>query len=335
MPTAPYPCWSWHGRPPGVAVGSGSGTPLRCLAKGQAPGGVCWGGHPPYPHLSGSHTLTPEPRCSLCMGQHRCLGVTQEDLASARRGAGAARSHCSPLELLQVCPVPAAPVAPVQPSEHKHRARERQGCSRAGGAASAATARHRALGAAEQACNWARLIMMDNSIIFPFLMRHSLACPADAQGRVHPFQPPRAQRPRSVKASVCGALNAAPIMAVTQPCAHKRLQTAGDQLTQSTRGDPADARQGGSVLPGAWQPSRAPALAPARIAFGSGVRVPLAAGPCPAAGDLWLPSQAGPRPPARPCWHAAPASSLRPPPRALLAPRCSPWLAALGTLCTA
>lgn len=199
---------------PGVAVGLGGGTPLRCLAKGQAPGGACWGGYPRYPRLSGSHTLTPEPRCSLCMGQHRCLGVAQQDSASARpradkqhrqdhghgdsrepgtcawgcclsasgtssgqpnptarlsqgsggspgsplqchcaravgqqrgRGravAGAARSHCSPPELLQVCLVPAAPVALAQPSEHKHHARERRGRSRAGGAALSSVSCH-------------------------------------------------------------------------------------------------------------------------------------------------------------------------------------------------
>lgn len=177
--------------------------------------------------------------------------------------------------------------------------------------------------------------MMDNSIIFPFLMRCSLACPADAQARVHPFQPPRAQRPRSVKASVCGALNAAPIMAVTQPCAHKRLQTAGDQLTQSTRGDPADARRGArcSQVHGSRAGHQPCHRHGSPLAVGCAL--PLAAGPCPAVGDLWLPSQAGPRPPARPRWHAAAASSLHPPPRALLAPCCSPWLAALGTLCTA
>lgn len=54
-------------------------------------------------------------------------------------------------------------------------------------------------GAAEGACNWARLIMMDNSIIFPFLMHCSLARPADARARVHPFQALRAKLSHSVK----------------------------------------------------------------------------------------------------------------------------------------
>lgn len=114
--------------------------------------------------------------------------------------------------------------------------------------------------------------MMDNSIIFPFLMHCSLACPADVKARVHSFQPLRAERWRSVKTSgqrmrgaECGAHNGCHSALRRRPaCVHKRLQTAGDQLTQNTRGDPADACQRGSVLPGAWQPSRAPALLLAR-----------------------------------------------------------------------
>lgn len=183
----------------------------RCGAwqRGRPPVGRAGEGHPPHPRLSGSHALTLEPRCFPCTWQHRCLGVAQQDSASARHRAdkrhrqdhghrdsgkpgtcpwgcclsasgtscdqpnaaarlsqgsgsssgsplpchrapggqgravaGAARSHCSPLELLQICPVPVALVALAQPSEHKHRARERRGRSRAGGAALSSVSCH-------------------------------------------------------------------------------------------------------------------------------------------------------------------------------------------------
>lgn len=74
---------------------------------------------------------------------------------------------------------------------------------------------HRAPGAAERACNWAELIMMDNSIIPLFLMHRSVARRPEVTLPDPPSETVTQRRSRGAVA--CQAPNAAPAVAVGQP----------------------------------------------------------------------------------------------------------------------